>query len=154
MRLVLGLGNPLSGADGFGPAVIEALRRRGVPPDVTLVDAHTDLLAHLDRFAASAEVVLVDAALADIQEPDGRKAGVVTVGEEEFSAWDTRSAGVHEFCPVAAVKLYRILQRGRDSLPPITLVALLVSDRLFNRAPTAADIAAGEAAVLGILAAR
>jgi len=60
-RLVLGLGNRLVGEDGFGSAVIEMLRRRpDLPANVDLVDAHTDLLAHLETIASYDEVVLVD----------------------------------------------------------------------------------------------
>ncbi len=52
-RLVLGLGNPLLGEDGFGSAVIELLRRRpDRPAAVDLVDAHTDLLAQLETLGS------------------------------------------------------------------------------------------------------
>ena len=37
--MVFGCGNVLFGDDGFGPAVIEALARQGLPPSVRLVDA-------------------------------------------------------------------------------------------------------------------
>jgi hydrogenase maturation protease len=39
--LVLGLGNPLRGDDGLGPAVIRWLQARGLPSGVTAVDGGT-----------------------------------------------------------------------------------------------------------------
>jgi hydrogenase maturation protease len=39
--LVLGLGNPWRGDDGFGPAVIRWLQVRGLPPGVVAVDGGT-----------------------------------------------------------------------------------------------------------------
>ena len=35
---VIGIGNPLRGDDGVGPAVVEALKRRGLPEGVEAVD--------------------------------------------------------------------------------------------------------------------
>jgi len=37
--LIMGCGNPLLGDDGFGPAVVEALRERGVPANVYILNA-------------------------------------------------------------------------------------------------------------------
>jgi hypothetical protein len=76
--LVLGLGNPLAGADGFGPAVIARLRRAAWPDGADFVDAHTDLLAHLHRFEHFDRVVLVDTVLDD-------RGGVAVIDEAEFS---------------------------------------------------------------------
>ena len=63
--LLVGLGNPLSGDDGFGARVVELLQRNGtvILPDVSLVDAGTDLLNHIESFAEYDRVVLIDAIL-------------------------------------------------------------------------------------------
>ena len=115
--LVVALGNPQQGADGFGPAVADRLRRtRGLPDGVDLVDAHTDLLAHLERFAQYDRVVLVDAVLG------GERGQVAVVDEETFAPWDERSPGSHSVSPLVAVKLFRQLHPA--SRTRILLVAL------------------------------
>ena len=63
--LLVGLGNPLSGDDGFGPCVLERLHAAGLDcvPDVSLVDAGTDLLNYIESFSEYDRVVLIDAIL-------------------------------------------------------------------------------------------
>jgi hydrogenase maturation protease len=135
--LVLGLGNALAGADGFGPAVIARLRRTPGLDGVALVDAHTDLLAHLDRFDAADDVLLIDTVLDD-------RGGVALVDEDEFSAWDHTSRGAHQVSPLAAVKLFRRLHPGAATR--IRLVAQFVREQDFSLPPdddavtTAADL--------------
>jgi hydrogenase maturation protease len=131
--LVLGLGNPLAGADGFGPAVIERVRDAGAPDGVELIDAHTDLLAHLHRFAEADEVMLVDAVLDE-------RGGVALVDEEEFSRWDDTSRGAHQVSPLAAVKLFRRLHPAAAAR--IRLVAHFVREEDFGRKPDRAAIRA------------
>ncbi len=141
--LVLGLGNRLSGADAFGPSVIDALATEGdVPPDVTLLDVHTDLIGNLDRFAAYDHVILVDTILNETT------AGVAVVDEPIFSSWDTRSAGTHEMSAVMAVRLFRTLQmKDAPPHPRITLVAYRVSETDFQQAPDSSIIMDGMRAV-------
>lgn len=128
--LVLGLGNGLAGADGFGPAVLEQLRDRPIPDEVDLVDAGTDMLAHIDRFHAYDLVVLVDAVLSE----DGPRVEVVS--EETFGSWQDTSPGVHEISPILCVKLFRTLQvEFPPERPVIVLVALMVPEREFSRPP-------------------
>jgi hydrogenase maturation protease len=124
--LVLGLGNSLAGADGFGPAVVARLREGGGLDGVELVDAHTDLLAHLHRFAEAEEVVLIDAVLDD-------REGVALVDEAEFSDWDDTSRGAHQISPLAVVKLFRSMHP--DAATRIRLVAQFVRAEDFGRQP-------------------
>ena len=62
MTRVIGIGNPLRGDDGIGPAVIAALLEETLPPDVEALDAGeagvglVGLMEEVDR------VILVDAA--------------------------------------------------------------------------------------------
>jgi hydrogenase maturation protease len=145
--LVLGLGNPLAGADGFGPAVIEHLDAAGgLPAGVELIDAHTDLLGHLDEFAERDHVILVDAMLS------ADRSGIATFSEATFSTWDERSTGAHGMSAVMAVKLFRRLQEpGRSPQPRITLVALLVSEADFHLPLEPHVIGAGAEAVRSAL---
>lgn len=160
--LVLGLGNRLSGADAFGPAVVESLRGAAdLPRSVRLVDAHTDLLAYIDQFAQYDRVILVDAVIS-------KTGGGVTIYDEEtFLGWDDSSQGAHELSPLMAVKLFRQLRRPGPSgsgaavpgsltsadlsIPTITLVANVIRDHDFGRGPTDNELAAGVAAVRRVL---
>lgn len=147
--LVLGLGNRLSGADAFGPAVVDRLRDESPLPGVAIVDAGTDLIGWIARFAEYDRVVLVDAVAVD-DPADAPRAlpCVATVSEPTFSGWDTRSPGAHEISPLVAVRLFRALQGGGSlSGPAIHLVALFVTELDFARFPGVAEIAAGAAAV-------
>ena len=60
--LVLGLGNPLRGDDGVGPAVIEALRQVELPPEVELMDGGTAGLGLLTAISGRRHLLVVDAA--------------------------------------------------------------------------------------------
>ena len=141
--LVAALGNPQQGADGFGPAVADRLRRtRALPDTVDLVDAHTDLLAHLDRFADYDRVVLVDAVL------DSGRAGVAVFDEDALARWDERAPGCHSLSPLVAVKLFRQLYPA--SRTRIQLVALCVDAIRLGAGVAADSIDAGAQAVIGL----
>lgn len=59
---VIGLGNPLMGDDGFGLAVLDALRRGwDCGPEVTLIDGGTWGLTLLPAIEDASAVVLLDA---------------------------------------------------------------------------------------------
>lgn len=60
--LVLGLGNPLRGDDGVGPAVIAALQAWPLPPDFDLVDGGTPGLETVLLWQGYERVLIVDAA--------------------------------------------------------------------------------------------
>ena len=60
--LVLGLGNPLRGDDGLGPAVIRWMQSHGLPPGVTAIDGGTPGLDVILTLADYRCVYIVDAA--------------------------------------------------------------------------------------------
>lgn len=60
--LVLGLGNPLRGDDGAGPATIAALRALPLPPHVELIDGGTPGLETVLVWQGYGRVYIVDAA--------------------------------------------------------------------------------------------
>ncbi len=62
--LIIGIGNPLRGDDGIGPAIIEALEVRGLGQHATLVAAHQLLPEHASLAAGHDAVIFVDASVA------------------------------------------------------------------------------------------
>ena len=144
--LILGLGNPLSGDDGFGARVLDLLHRNGTEflPDVTLVDAHTDLLNHIESFAAYDRVVLVDAIL-DPENRLGKPGQIVVLHEKEFLAWSEASSSVHQMSPTLSVKLFRQLYPAAQT--QIVLTGLLV-DQLTHALHYATDDRLGEAVIV------
>ncbi len=60
--IVLALGNPLRGDDGAGAAVVAALRERGVPDGITLVDGGTPGLETALLLQGYRRAIIVDAA--------------------------------------------------------------------------------------------
>ena len=136
-RLVVGVGNPLAGDDGFGGAVIDRLRQRGDRPEsVDLVNAHTDLLGQIDTFAAYDEIVLVDAVIGA-----GASGGVAVFDEWTFSNWPDTSPGSHQMSPLAAVKLFRVLHP--HAATRIMLVALSTDRVMIGPGVPDAAVAAG-----------
>lgn len=129
--LILGLGNPLSGDDGFGAGVLDLLHQEGKEslPNAALADAHTDLLNHMDDFAAYDRVVLVDAIL-DPENKLGQPGRIVVLQEEEFLDWSEKSSSVHQMSPMLAVRLFRKLFPGCQT--QIILVGLIVDQLTQN----------------------
>ncbi len=70
--LILGLGNPLYGDDGFGPAVVETLSRSDLPAGVEVLDGGTAGLGLLPVIAGRERLLVVDVA------EMGRPAGTLT----------------------------------------------------------------------------
>ena len=135
--LILGLGNPLSGDDGFGARVLDFLHRNGTEflPEATLVDAHTDLLNHIESFATYDRVVLVDAIL-DPENKLGKPGRIVLLHEKEFLDWSEASSSVHQMSPMLSVKLFRQLYPAAQT--QIILTGLLV-DQLTHALRYATD---------------
>jgi hydrogenase maturation protease len=126
--LLVGVGNPLSGDDGFGPIVLERLApgKAALNPNITRLNAGTDLLDHIEIFADFDQVVLVDAVL----DPDGKLGSpgrVETLEEDSFLSWSEKSGGVHQISPLLGVRLFRTLYP--EAKVKFRLVGLFV-DRL------------------------
>ncbi len=123
--LIIGLGNPIKGDDGFGTLVLSTLHGQGLGliPGVTLVNAHTDLINHIESFAYYDRIILIDAVL-DSDGSKGVPGALVVVEEKEFLAWPEASPSVHQVSPLLTIKLFRALYP--QSRSQITLVGLLV----------------------------
>jgi hydrogenase maturation protease len=146
-QLVVGLGNPLAGDDGFGGAVVERLRRAGgLPAQVRLLDAGTDLLGQIQDFAGYDRVVLVDAALGE-----GRPGEVAIYREEAFDDWPDTSPSSHQLSPLLAMRLFR--QLHPESRAEIVLVALWTARITLGATVPEAAVEAGAEAVTRVLAA-
>jgi hydrogenase maturation protease len=144
--LVAGVGNPLLGSDGFGPAVIQSLREQtGLPATIELEDARPDLLALTDRVSAFDGVVLVDAVLGS-----GPRE-VTVVGEATFGAWNAASPNAHAVSPLLALNLFRALHPGERTR--FVLVGLVVNAIDTTSPPTPAEVRAGADAVLQVVTA-
>jgi Ni,Fe-hydrogenase maturation factor len=162
-RLVLGLGNPLVGEDGFGGAVIEWLRRRpDLSAGVDLVDAHTDLLAQVETLASYDEVVLVDvvvsvpgrptpgdAGRAKSDEGSGRPGTVTVIDEEAFARCPDTSPSCHQISPLLAVNLFRALHP--EAATRITLVALHADGLRFGPGVADSLVTSGGEAVIRLI---
>jgi len=147
----LGLGNPLSGDDRFGAHVLDLLHKNRIEllPGISLADAHTDLLNHIETFSEYDHIVLVDAIL-DPEGKLGEPGRVLTVSEEAFLSWPETSQGVHQMSPLLAIKLFRAIHPSAQT--QITLVGLLV-DRI-DMVPhyaTPESVEKGAAAVQALL---
>jgi hydrogenase maturation protease len=149
--LIVGLGNSLNGDDGFGARVVELLRRNGTesPPAVSLVDAHTDLLNHLESFAAYDLVILIDAVL-DPECKLGRPGRIAVQDEASFESWSAVSTGIHQMSPLLSVRLFRTLHP--EATTQIILIALF-ADQITHASHYLTDkrIAEAAAAVLSLL---
>ena len=68
--LVMGIGNPLMGDEGFGPRVVEALLSRySFPDDVSVIDAGTMGFTILNLFAEADRILVIDALESTGHEP-------------------------------------------------------------------------------------
>jgi len=142
--LIVGLGNSLSGDDGFGVQVIELLQYDGTGslPGVSLVDAHTDLLNHVERFTEYDRVILIDAVL-DPENKLGQPGRIVIHDEASFRSWTETSPSIHQMSPLLTVKLFRTLHPAATT--QIILIGLLV-DQITQSAHYATDERIAEAA--------
>jgi hydrogenase maturation protease len=144
--LILGLGNRLSGDDGFGVLVLERLQKDRPErlAGASLVDAHTDLLNHIEDFPKYDCVVLVDAVL-DSEKKLGEPGAVVMLDEDALQSFSEESHGAHQMSPLLAIKLFRTLHP--ESATQIFLMGLLVDqithDARYATAEKIAEAAAG-----------
>lgn len=115
---IIALGQGLAGDDGVGLAVIQALRRGGIPRAVELlpIGDPSRLFSHLET---AEPVVLVDAALGD---PPGR---VVEAGLDDLLEVGCRPLSSHGFGLRETLALLRSLAPERIA-PSIRLVLICI----------------------------
>ncbi|GHE13488.1 hydrogenase maturation protease [Streptomyces alanosinicus] len=124
--VVIGVGNPLRGDDGVGPAVVEALRGR-VPNDTVLVVSDGEPARMLDLWRGADTVVVVEA----LRTPQARAGELHTLTPAEAAGHARGTASTHAFGLGQCLALGEAL----DQLPP----------RLVVHAVEIADVALGAA---------
>lgn len=111
--LVVGLGNPMRGDDGIGPAVVAALRQLPVGGDVDLVTSDQDGPALLELWTQRPLVIVVDAVRS------GAPPGTVhRLAEQDLAGWSARAASptTHRVGLPATADLARVLDRRPQRL--------------------------------------
>ena len=106
--LILGIGNILRKDDGVGVRAVEALRERGVPPSVELVDGGTLGLGLVDVIACREKAIVIDAL-----EGGGEPGALYRISAEDLGAETGPVLSVHDFGLEAALAL-----AGRLSCAP------------------------------------
>lgn len=59
--LVIGLGNVLMSDDGFGVYVVDELKKKDWPPEVSILEVGTSVVCYLEEISQSRSVIAVDA---------------------------------------------------------------------------------------------
>ena len=116
---VIALGQPAAGDDGVGFAVLEEIRRRGVPAGVELISVAdpTELLALLET---TDDVVLVDAVL-------GATPGIVLqLAIEELAERGLQGLSSHGIAVSQLIGLVRLLSPDQAS-PSVCFIAVTIA---------------------------
>lgn len=115
---VIAMGQAAAGDDGVGFAVLDRLRRDGVPPDVELLRAEEDA-ALVDLLRTRRTVVIVDAVL-------GTPAGVVVdLAPDELAARGLTPMSTHGIGVVQAIALARAVAAD-EVAPAIRIVGVTI----------------------------
>ncbi len=116
MQRVIGIGQDAAGDDGVGLAVVRALRTRGVPPGVELLEV-PEPTALIGLLETPAIVILVDAIA-------GAEPGhVLTLAPEEVEAVALRPLSTHGVGVLQAIAIARTLA-GAAVSPRIRIVGV------------------------------
>jgi hydrogenase maturation protease len=116
MRRIVCVGNGLLEADSAGPAVLEALRARALPPGVELADGGLSGLGMLGLFDGAEKVVVVDGVRGFAS------AGEVVVLSAEEVAATAEPGHAHAAGVAALLKVLPQVCEGR--VPEVVLVGI------------------------------
>jgi len=131
--LVVGIGNPDRGDDGFGPAVARRLQAR-LPTGTRVAECHGDVLGLIDQWRSFAAVVAVDAA-APIDRPG--RIHRYDLADAPLPA-GLAACSTHAFGLADAVELARHLGR----LPARCIAYIVEGERFDIAAPLSGAVAA------------
>ena len=133
--VIVGVGNPLRGDDGAGPAVIRALHRLGLGRSVTLTESGGDAAELLELWDGARQAVVVDAIRSGA--PPGSVHVLGHPGREELPS--LRGVSVHGLGLATAIGLARELGR----LPSRLTVIGIEAGRCELGAPMSPPVRAG-----------
>ena len=122
-KLVIGLGNPLSGDDGIGLCVAERLANDSrLAGSAEILNGGSDLLRLTDRLTGRKEVILVDAIL------DDSAPGTVSILDEQTLMGSHRASAHH----LSACDSVRLLKIANPSLADTRFTFILISVDAIN----------------------
>jgi hydrogenase maturation protease len=108
--LILGIGNMLLADEGVGVHAAQALRKKGMPEGVAVLDVGTAILEALPELEQADRVIVIDAVIA------GKEAGTVYRIAYDDCERPERIASMHGF------DLSRVLAMTSRKLPPSIIV--------------------------------
>jgi hydrogenase maturation protease len=125
-KVLIGLGNSLSGDDGVGCHVVERLANDSrVSGCADTLNAGTDLLRHVDQMIGRDQVVLVDALL------DDAEPGTVSVFDDEIPQVVHHREHAHH---LSVCEVVRLLRTVSPSLASTRFKYVLISVRAAHNA--------------------
>lgn len=111
--VIFGCGNILMGDDGFGPAVIEALKKRHLPPTTLCIDAGTGIREHLLDLLLQPEDRPERVVIIDVMNRPGIHPGTLQENDPlNLPAEKTHDFSLHQF---PTVNLLQELSRETDT---------------------------------------
>jgi hydrogenase maturation protease len=114
-RLAIGLGNPLMGDEGVGWHLAACLAEDpGLPEDVDVICAGTDLLRCSAQIEGRSRVYVIDAIL------DGAEPGTVTPYKEGVGL-EARHQHAHHLSSVEAMKLLKLTLEARFTFVAVSI---------------------------------
>jgi hydrogenase maturation protease len=119
--LVAGIGNVLRGDDGFGPAVVEALRERGAPPGVRLVEFGIGGISLVHELMDGYDVLVILDAVDHAAPPGSLHVIEPRVPDAESLPLLARrgfASDTHEAVPGSAL----VVARAAGVLPPVVRI--------------------------------
>lgn len=115
MNLILGCGNLLLKDEGIGVHLVEALKQKDLPENVTIIDGGTagfDLISFIQQ---AEKVVIVDAVKAG-----GEPGDIYCFGPEDFETENSLKTSLHD---INLKGIFRII-RKIGSLPNIKIIGV------------------------------
>ncbi len=110
--VVLGIGNRLMGDDGFGPRIIEALEKQGLPENVELIDAGVGGIAILSWIENADKIIIVDSVQTN-NEPPGT---VYRFTDKELPPSDMFMLSLHDLNLIDTINIGKVVQKMPDEI--------------------------------------
>ncbi|HUL62092.1 MAG TPA: hydrogenase maturation protease, partial [Methanocella sp.] len=110
--VVLGVGNLLMGDDGFGPRVLDELRKRNLPPNVELIDAGVGGMSILSWIEDADKVIIIDSI-----HFEGYEVGdIVRFTDKELPPPTMFGLSLHDINLVDTLKIGQLVQKMPEEI--------------------------------------